>query len=110
MKRDVFKAIADPTRRKIIDLLFQQTMTLNAIADQFHISRPAISKHIKILTDCGLIIIKQEGRERYCTAQSEPLREVSRWTKQYKSFRAKKSDVPDTNLTKKKMDKKSKKK
>ena len=64
-RRDVFQAIADPTRREIINLLARQSLNLNAVADQFDISRPAVSKHIRILTDCGLIIIRQEGRERY---------------------------------------------
>ena len=68
MRRDVFQAIADPTRREIIHLLSRQSLNLNAVADNFEISRPAISKHIKILTECGLIAIRQEGRERYCDA------------------------------------------
>jgi DNA-binding transcriptional ArsR family regulator len=66
MRRDVFQAIADPTRRKIINMISQQSLNLNSVAENFHVSRPAISKHIKILTECGLIEIKQQGRERYC--------------------------------------------
>jgi DNA-binding transcriptional ArsR family regulator len=65
MRRDVFQAIADPTRRDIIAMLAGKPMNLNAVADRFDISRPAISKHIKILTQCGLITIRQQGRERY---------------------------------------------
>ena len=68
-RRDVFQAIADPTRRQIISLLSQQSMNLNAVADHFETSRPAISKHIKILVECGLISIRSEGRERYCEAR-----------------------------------------
>lgn len=61
-------------------------MNLNAVADQFDISRPAISKHIKILTQCGLITIKQVGRERYCEAKLQKLNEVSQWVERYRVF------------------------
>ena len=86
MRRDVFQAIADPTRREIINLLAHQKLNLNAVADQFDISRPAISKHIKILTECGLITINQQGRERYCEAKLDKLNEVSAWIEQYRIF------------------------
>jgi DNA-binding transcriptional ArsR family regulator len=86
MRRDVFQAIADPNRRAIINLLAGQKLTLNGVADRFDVSRPAISKHIKILTECGLITIKQQGRERYCEAQLDKLREVSDWAEQYRKF------------------------
>ncbi len=86
MRRDVFQAIADPTRREIINLLAHQSLNLNAVADNFDISRPAVSKHIKILTECGLILIRQEGRERYCHANLKQLKEVSDWTKQFSAF------------------------
>ena len=79
VRRDVFQAIADPTRRAIIQMIAHQSLNLNAVAENFDISRPAISKHIKILTECGLIIIKQQGRERYCEAQLHKLHEVSDW-------------------------------
>lgn len=79
MRRDVFQAIADPTRREIIALLAQQKMNLNSVVENFLISRPAISKHIKILSECGLIIIKQQGRERYCEIDLEKLTQVSGW-------------------------------
>jgi len=61
-------------------------MNLNAVADNFDISRPAVSKHIRILTECGLIIIRKQGRERYCNANLQKLRQVSEWTNQYKQF------------------------
>jgi DNA-binding transcriptional ArsR family regulator len=93
MRRDVFQAIADPTRREIINIVAQQSLNLNAVAENFHISRPAISKHIKILTECGLIIIKQHGRERYCEANLKPLSEVSQWVEQYRTFWTKKLDA-----------------
>lgn len=86
MRRDVFQAIADPTRREIIDLIAQEPMNLNAVAEKFDISRPAISKHIKILTECGLIAIRQEGRERYCEPRLEKLKEVAEWTATYRQF------------------------
>ena len=68
MRRDVFQAIADPTRREIISMIAHQSLNLNSVAEKFQQSRPAISKHIKILTECGLVEIKQQGRERYCEA------------------------------------------
>jgi DNA-binding transcriptional ArsR family regulator len=86
MRRDVFQAIADPTRREIINMLAHQSLNLNAVADNFNISRPAISKHIKILSECGLITIKQQGRERLCEARLKKLREVNEWIEQYQIF------------------------
>ena len=83
MRRDVFQAIADPTRRAIINMIASQSLNLNAVAENFDVSRPAISKHIKILTECGLITIKQNGRERYCEAKLQKLSEVSDWVEQY---------------------------
>lgn len=86
MRRDVFQAIADPTRRAIIHMLASQDLNLNSVAEHFDVSRPAISKHIKILTECGLVTIRQEGRERYCEAKLKKLNEVSDWVTQYKKF------------------------
>jgi DNA-binding transcriptional ArsR family regulator len=86
MRRDVFQAIADPTRRQIINVLARQSMNLNAVADKFDVSRPAISKHIKILTQCGLVAVKQVGRERYCETKLQKLNEVSQWIEQYRVF------------------------
>jgi len=85
-RRDVFQAIADPTRRQIINLLSQKSMSLNSIAENFRISRPAISQHIKILTECGIVIIRQQGRQRFCDAKLETLGEVSNWVSQYHQF------------------------
>jgi len=93
MRRDVFQAIADPTRRQIISVIANRSMNLNAVADQFDVSRPAISKHIKILTQCGLISIKQIGRERYCEAKLQTLNEVSQWVEQYRVFWNQKLDA-----------------
>ena len=99
IRRDVFQAIADPTRREIINMIAHQSLNLNAVAENFHISRPAISKHIKILTECGLIVIKQQGRERYCEAKLQKLNEVSKWIEQYRVFWTKKLDALETFLT-----------
>jgi DNA-binding transcriptional ArsR family regulator len=93
MRRDVFQAIADPTRRSIINMLSQQSLNLNAVAENFDVSRPAISKHIKILTECGLIVVKQKGRERYCEARLQSLNEVSQWIEQYRVFWTSKLDA-----------------
>lgn len=93
MRRDAFQAIADPTRREIINILAQESLNLNAVADRFDISRPAISKHIKILAECGLIAIRQHGRERYCEAQLQRLNEVSEWVEQYRIFWTQKLDA-----------------
>src|SRR5215217_8242205 len=98
MRRDVFQAIADPTRREIINMIAHQSLNLNSVAEQFHISRPAISKHIKILTECGLITIKQQGRERYCEAKLQKLNEVSKWIEQYRVFWTKKLDALENFL------------
>src|SRR5687768_14458062 len=93
MRRDVFQAIADPTRRKIIHLVAAESLNLNAVAEQFKISRPAISKHIKILTECGLVTIRQEGRERLCQANLKSLAQVSDWVEQYRVFWTNKLDA-----------------
>lgn len=86
MRRDVFQAIADPTRRAIINLIANQSMNVNAIAENFKISRPAISLQVKILEECGLISIITQGRERVCEARLEPLREVSSWVENYRRY------------------------
>lgn len=85
-RRDVFQAIADPTRRAMIGLLAGKTLTLNAVAENFRISQPAVSKHIRILTECGLVTVVRQGRERHCTARPQALREVSQWADQYRAF------------------------
>ena len=83
LRRDIFQAIADPNRRQIIDLLSKEPMTLNAIAEKFQISRPAVSQHIKHLTECGVVEIEQKGRERYCTIQPQSLIPAFLWLEQY---------------------------
>jgi DNA-binding transcriptional ArsR family regulator len=85
-RRDVFQAIADPTRRDIINLIARQSLNLNAIAENFDVSRPAISQHIKVLTECGLIVIRQQGRERYCEARLAQLGQVADWIEPFRQM------------------------
>jgi DNA-binding transcriptional ArsR family regulator len=84
MRRDVFQAIADPTRRAIISLLALQAMTPNALAENFHSSRQAISKHIKILAECQLVKQEQQGREIYYHFNPKKLKEVDKWLQQFR--------------------------
>jgi DNA-binding transcriptional ArsR family regulator len=83
-RRDVFQAIADPTRRQIINLVAEKPLNVNTIAESFDVSRQAISLHIKILMECELIKIKKSGRERYCEAQLDQLNQVAVWVDQYR--------------------------
>jgi DNA-binding transcriptional ArsR family regulator len=85
-RRDVFQAIADPTRRQIIQLVAGGGLNLNAIAENFSMSRPAVSQHVKILTECGLLLVRREGRERICEAKLDALAEVAAWVGQYREF------------------------
>ncbi|MEM0940222.1 MAG: metalloregulator ArsR/SmtB family transcription factor [Bacteroidota bacterium] len=84
IRRDVFQAIADPVRREIIDVLSSKPLTVNEVAERFDISRPAISKHIKILDECGLVSISQKGRERFCMVNPKSLIPAFMWLEQYK--------------------------
>lgn len=86
MRRDVLLAIADPTQREILNMIAHKSLNLNAVAEKFDVSRPAISKYIKILPECGLIVIKQQSRQRYCEAKLDKLNEVSGWLEQYRKF------------------------
>lgn len=85
-RRDVFQAIADPTRRQIISLIARNEMNLNAIVDNFDISRPSISQHVKILNECGIIVIEKRGRERYCKIQPANLRVVADWVEPFREL------------------------
>jgi len=86
MRRDVFQAIADPVRRDIIDLLARGSLTVNAVAEKFDISRPAVSKHIKILSECGIVKTISKGRERQCIIIPDELSKVSRWVEQHRKL------------------------
>ena len=96
--RDVFHAIADPTRREIIGLIAEKPLNLNAIADNFDITRSAVSQHVKILSECGLILITQKGRERYCEAKFEKLNDVTDWVDQYRKLWESRFDAIDKLL------------
>lgn len=86
MKRDIFQAIADPTRRAIIALIAIQAMTPNAIAEHFDTSRQAVSKHLRILTECELIRQEQKGREIYYQLRIEKMKEIDKWLEQYRKI------------------------
>lgn len=105
-RRDVFQAIADPTRREIIGMVVGQSLNLNSIAEKFQVSRQAISLHVKILDECGLLIIRQQGRERYCEAKLEGLSEVSEWIEQYRQHWEERFDSLEHYLNKIKKKKK----
>jgi DNA-binding transcriptional ArsR family regulator len=98
MRRDVFHAIADPNRRAIISLLANQKLTINGVAEHFPISRPAVSKHIKILAECGLVVVHRQGRERYCEARLDKLNEVADWIEQYQKIWEQRFDRLDEYL------------
>jgi len=100
MRRDVFQALADPKRREIINLIAKKSLTPNGVADSFDVSRQAISKHIKILTECGLIVINQQGRERYCFIQGEKLKEVEDWLDNFRKIWENRFDKLDKILAK----------
>ena len=93
MRRDVFQAIADPTRREIINMISKKPLNVNAVAENFDVTRTAIYKHLKILTECGLVNIRQQGRERFCEARLEKLNEVSDWVEQYRKIWTAKFDA-----------------
>ena len=85
MRRDVFQAIADPTRRAILSLIASQDMTPNALSEKFDSSRQAVSKHLKILVECGLLKQEQAGREIYYHINPKKLKEVDKWLEQFRA-------------------------
>ena len=85
-RRDVFQAIADPTRRAILLLIAAQAMTPNAIAEEFHTSRQAVSKHIQILAECELVKQEQKGREIYYHINASKIKEIDKWIEQFKKI------------------------
>lgn len=86
MRRDIFQAIADPTRRAIITLIALQAMTPNALAENFHTSRQAISKHLRILTECELVKQEQQGREIYYKLEIKKMKEIDKWLNQFRKI------------------------
>jgi DNA-binding transcriptional ArsR family regulator len=85
-RRDVFQAIADPTRRAILSLIVVQAMTPNALAEHFDTSRQAVSKHIKILTECQLVKQEQSGREIYYHFNAKKMKEIDKWLEQFRKI------------------------
>ena len=86
MRRDIFQAIADPTRRAIISLIALQAMTPNTIAENFNTTRQAISKHLRILAECELVKQEQQGREIYYSLEIEKMKEIDQWLSQYREI------------------------
>ena len=86
MRRDVFQAIADPTRRAIITLIALQAMTPNALAEHFDTTRQAVSKHLKILIECELITPEQQGREIHYKLEIDKMKEIDKWLEQFRKI------------------------
>ena len=99
MKRDIFQAIADPTRRAIIALIALQAMTPNAIAEHFDTSRQAVSKHLRILTECEVIKQSREGREIYYQLEISKMKEIDEWLEQYRKIWESRFEQLDVLLT-----------
>ena len=99
MKRDIFQAIADPTRRGIIALIALQAMTPNAIAENFNTSRQAVSKHLRILTECDVVTQEQRGREIYYRLEIDKMKEIDEWLEQYRKIWESRFEQLDVLLT-----------
>ncbi|MFX0558581.1 ArsR/SmtB family transcription factor [Maribacter sp. CXY002] len=97
-RRDIFQAIADPTRRAIILLLTMGAMTPNAIAEHFNSSRQAVSKHLQILTECDIVKREQQGREIHYHLDADKMKDIEKWLEQFKQLMAKRFDQLDTVL------------
>jgi DNA-binding transcriptional ArsR family regulator len=106
IRRDIFQAIADPTRRAILVLIALQPLTPNAIAVHFDTTRQAISKHLRVLTECDLLTQKQEGREIYYQLQIDKMKEIDKWLNQFRKIWEGRFDNLDKLLLKIKKDKK----
>ena len=98
-RRDVFQAIADPTRRDILAMLAQQPLNVNSISEKFDVTRQAVSLHVKILIECGLVTIKKQGRERYCEAKLDKLDDVAAWVDYCRKFWTEKFSSLDKYLS-----------
>ena len=99
LRRDIFQAISDPTRRAILVLLTSQAMTAGAIAENFDAARPTISKHIQILNECNLLQSKQEGREIYYELKIDKMKEIDQWLEQFRKIWEKRFDQLDNLLS-----------
>ena len=109
-RRDVYQAIADPTRRAIIGLIASGPMDMNSITEKFDITQQAISLHVKILADCGLVKMKQQGRNRICEAHLGKLSEVDKWIGQYRQHYESKLDAMEKYIEKLKKERYGKRK
>ncbi len=98
MRRDIFQAIADPTRRAIIALIAVQALTPNAIADNFSTTRQAVSKHLRILTECEIVRQVPQGREIYYSLEVHKMKEIDQWLKQFRQIWEDKYNQLDTLL------------
>lgn len=110
MKRDVFQAIADPTRRAIIALVALQAMTPNALAEHFSTTRQAVSKHLRILTQCEVLAQEQRGREIYYRLEIDKMKEIDEWLEQYRQIWETRYQQLDTLLAELKQNKKEERK
>lgn len=106
MRRDIFQAIADPTRRAIMVLLTMQAMTPNAIAHNFHSTRQAVSKHLRILAECELLKQEQKGREIYYSLEIDKMKEIDQWLEQFRKIWETRFNQLDKVLTTMKKNKK----
>jgi DNA-binding transcriptional ArsR family regulator len=98
MRRDIFQAIADPTRRAIIALIALQAMTPNAIAENFNTTRQAVSKHLRILTECDLVKQAYHGREIYYSLEIEKMKEIEEWLNQFRKIKERVLSRPFTGV------------
>jgi DNA-binding transcriptional ArsR family regulator len=104
-RRDVFQALADPTRRQIIRLIAAQPHNLNTIAENFNMTRQGISLHMKVLTECGVVAVQRKGRERYCSIQPQRLAEAADWLEPFRKMWEDKHDRLEDIIHKLKSDK-----
>jgi DNA-binding transcriptional ArsR family regulator len=105
-RRDVYQAIADPTRRAIIQLISAEPLDIKSLTGRFEMSQQAVSLHVKVLTDCGLVRMEQRGRNRYCRPKLEKLEEVADWVAQYRQHWESKLDNLEVYLKKLKKERK----
>lgn len=105
MRRDIFQAIADPTRRAILTLIATQAMTPNVIAEHFDTSRQAISKHLRVLSECELVRVERQGRELYYRLEITKMKEIDEWLEQFREIWNKRFDQLDELLTQMKEEK-----
>ena len=106
MRRDIFQAIADPTRRAIIALIAVQAMTPNALAEHFDTTRQAVSKHLQILTECEVLSQQQQGREIHYQLKSDKMKEIDQWLEQFRKIWEQRYEQLDELLQTLKTDKK----